>query len=112
MPDAAMSDPGPPIVHIVSWRLNGTSAVERARQAERIVDAFRAGRADIPGLLRLEVGRNLIDAPDAWDVALCMVFASRADLDAYQRHPAHLAIKALVGPMRSARAQVDFESTQ
>ena len=112
MPDRAMSDPSPPIVHIVSWRLNGATPADRARQAERIVSAFQAGRADIPGLLRLDVGRNVVDAPDAWDVALCMVFASRADLDAYQRHPAHLAIKALVGPMRSARAQVDFESTQ
>ena len=52
----------------------------------------------------------MIDAlPDAWDLALSMVFASRADLEAYNAHPAHRQIKTLMGPMRLARCQVDFE---
>jgi hypothetical protein len=38
-----------------------------------------------------------------------MVFGSRASLDAYQTHPAHLALKAIVGPFRSERGQLDFE---
>ncbi len=97
------------IAHIVTWRLNGATVDERADQAQRIVEAFQKTSSAIPGLLRMEVGANVIDAADAWDLALNMVFSSRADLQAYQSHPAHLAIKALVGPMRLARAQVDFE---
>jgi Stress responsive A/B Barrel Domain len=97
------------IAHIVTWRLNGTSAQERAEQAQRIMDAFKATQPLVPGLLRLDIGPNAIEAIDAWDLGAYMVFASRADLEAYQCHPSHLAIKALVGPMRSARAQVDFE---
>jgi heme-degrading monooxygenase HmoA len=97
------------IVHIVTWRLNGATVDERAGQAQRIVAAFQKTSSAIPGLLRMEVGANAINAADAWDLALYMVFASREDLQAYQSHPEHLAIKALVGPMRLARAQVDFE---
>ena len=99
----------PAIVHIVSWRLNGVSAAQRCEQAERIIQAFEAARPQMGGLLRMEAGTNVIEAPDAWDLAVVMTFASRAALDAYQAHPSHLAIKALVGPMRSARSQVDFE---
>lgn len=73
-----------------------------------MVQAFEALRTQIPGLLRMEVGANVIEAPDAWDVALYMVFASRDALDAYQTHPGHLKIKTLVGPMRSDRVQADF----
>lgn len=97
-----------PLVHIVTWRLNGATPQERASQAETVVQAFEALRPQIPGLLRMEVGANVIEAPDAWDVALYMVFAGRANLDAYQTHPGHVAIKALVGPMRSERGQADF----
>jgi Stress responsive A/B Barrel Domain len=97
------------IAHIVTWRLNGASAQERADQARRIVEAFKATQQQVPGLQRMDIGPNVIGAADAWDLGLYMVFASRADLEAYQALPAHLAIKALMGPMRSARAQVDFE---
>lgn len=97
------------IVHLVAWRLNGADAQLRAQQAQRIVEAFHAARPQWSGLERLEIGPNIIAAADAWDLGLCMVFATRADLDAYQLHPAHQAIKALAGPMRAARVQVDFE---
>lgn len=99
----------PLIVHIVSWRLHGSSPEERSGHARRIVAAFENARTQVDGLLRLEAGPNLIEAPDAWDLAVVMVFASRAALDAYQTHPSHLAIKALVGPLRSVRGQIDFE---
>ncbi len=98
-----------PILHVVTWRLNGSTPEERKAQADRIVIAFKGTEERVPGLLRLEVGRNFIEADDAWDVGLCMVFASRAALDAYLAHPDHLAIKTLVGPLRKSRCQVDFE---
>lgn len=107
-PPKRLDAPSSAIVHVVSWRLNGSSAPARAKQARRIVAAFEAMRGRIDGLLRLEAGAGVIEAPDAWDVAVVMVFESRAALDAYQSHPDHLAIKALVGPMRRERGQIDF----
>lgn len=103
------SAPSTGIVHIVSWRLNGPTPAARAAQAEQIVQAFTALRHQIAGLLRLDAGPNVVEAPDAWDVAVVMVFESRNALTDYLSHPSHQAIKALVGPMRSARSQIDFE---
>lgn len=97
------------IVHIVAWRLNGTDEAARLAQAQAVVAAVEATRGRIPGLLSLDTGRNVVDAADAWDVGAVMVFASRAHLDAYQTHPIHLDLKAMVGPLRSARSQLDFE---
>lgn len=94
--------------HIVMWRLNGVTNDERTEQADRIVQAFESLRGHVPGLLRMEVGVNVIDAVDAWDLALSMVFASVDDLKAYNAHPRHLEIKSLVAPLRAARCQVDF----
>lgn len=97
------------IVHVVSWRLSGSTPLARGQQADTIVAAVEATRGQVPGLVRLEVGRNVVEAADAWDVGAVMVFHSRAALDAYQSHPAHLALKAVVAPLRSARSQFDFE---
>ena len=97
------------VVHVVSWRLNGDTPAARERQADTIVAAVEATRSQIPGLVSLDVGRNLIEAADAWDVGAVMVFRSRADLDCYQTHPAHQALKSIVGPLRNARSQLDFE---
>jgi hypothetical protein len=97
------------IVHVVSWRLNGKTPLERGHQADTIVAAVEATRGRIPGLVSLEAGRNVVEAPDAWDVGAVMVFESRAALEAYQSHPEHLALKAIVAPLRSARSQLDFE---
>ena len=97
------------IVHIVMWRMNGASADERLSQARTAAAAFEATRGTIAGVLDMQVGVNVIDAPDAWDLALSMRFENRAALEAYAHHPAHLEIKKLVGPLRMDRKQVDFE---
>lgn len=97
------------IFHIVSWRLNGSSPQQRSEQAKKIGIAFEEARSQIKGLIRQELGSNVVKDVDAWDLAVVMVFESRAARDAYQVHPSHLAIKALVGPMRKERTQIDFE---
>jgi hypothetical protein len=98
-----------PIAHIVSWRLNGQDQAEKMAQAIQIKQAFNAMKSQVPGLNQLEVGHNMVDNPDAWDVSAYMVFDSLQSLVEYQSHPAHLEIKKLVGPMRLERCQVDFE---
>ena len=97
------------IVHIVMWRMNGATADKRLSQALTAAAAFEATRGTIAGVLDMQVGVNAVNAPDAWDLGLSMRFESRAALEAYANHPAHLEIKKLVGPLRMDRKQVDFE---
>jgi len=89
--------------------MNGATANERLAQARTAAAAFEATRGTIAGVLDMQVGVNVVDAPDAWDLALSMRFENRAALAAYGDDPAHLEIKKLVGPMRMERKQVDFE---
>lgn len=96
------------IVHVVCWRLLGADEAERGRNAATVVAAVERMRGQVPGLLSLDVGVNVVPAPDAWDVGAVMVFRTRADLEAYQGHPVHLALKAVVGPLRVARGQFDL----
>lgn len=77
-------------------------------QADTIIEAFLALKNKIEGLLKLEIGQNCVDHPDAWDISVYMVFASPAFLDLYQANPMHLDIKKLIRPMRLDRGQVDF----
>jgi hypothetical protein len=48
-------------------------------------------------------------APDNYDVLLVATFRSWADLDAYQKHPAHLMVADYIRNVRQNRAVVDYE---
>lgn len=97
------------LAHMVMWKLNGATSQARQVQAQALVQAFEATRGKLSGLLRMDVGANLIEAVDACDLALCMVFESRQAFEAYNAHPEHLKIKKMMEPLRLARSQVDFE---
>ncbi len=98
------------IKHIVLWKLKDQAAgAGKAENAERICRDVAALAGCVPGLLSIEAGINL-DAPEgAWDVALYSEFESREALAAYQVHPEHEALKALVAEVREDRAVVDYE---
>lgn len=95
-------------VHLVLWQLNGANAEIKSTQAQEVVSAFQGLVGQVPGLLSLTVGANELKSDGAWDLGLSMKFESLQALEAYNQMPEHLAIKALMGPMRQARAMVDF----
>ena len=99
-------------VHIVFWRLldqapNGKSKEENAAEMKR---RFEAIRGDMPGLLRCEVGLDVLHTPDSFDVALYCEFESRAAYEAYVIHPLHKEIGGFIGAVRSERRAVDYEA--
>lgn len=97
------------VAHMVMWKLDGAAAQVRRGRAQNMLPMFKALRGKVPGLLRLEVGTNLLDAADACDMALYMVFESRQALENYNIHPEHLKIKAVMASQRLMRSQADFE---
>ena len=74
-----------------------------------IRDALEAQRGKIPGLLRVEVGRNFAASRRAVDFSLICDFDSRESLAAYHRHPAHMQTRALVDPLIEEHWIVDYE---
>jgi hypothetical protein len=98
------------IKHIVFWRLkdreNATSRDENARAIKEKIEGLR-GR--IPGLLHIEAGIDFNQSETACDVVLYSEFESRAALDGYQDHPAHVEIVKFIGERRTERRIADYE---
>ena len=93
------------IRHIVLWRLKPDA---HARFAE-IAAALQSQVGRVPGLQRVEVGRNFGAGRRAVDFALCCDFESRAALEAYHRHPVHHETRAIVDPLIAEHWIADYE---
>lgn len=93
------------IKHIVMWRI----AEPHQENARKIKEALEGLNGRIPGLLRLEVGVDFSREGESSDVVLYSEFESRAALDAYQTHPAHLEVVPLVKALRTERRVADYE---
>lgn len=94
------------IRHIVCWKLVDENKAEHAQKIQSMLEHL-VGK--VPGLLRLEVGINLPEAPsDNWDVVLNSDFESMEALDAYQVHPLHKEAAAFIMTVRNQRVCVDY----
>jgi quinol monooxygenase YgiN len=95
----------PMVRHIVLWRLKP----EGRERFDKIKATLEAQAGRIPGLVRVEVGRNFKDGRRTADFALTCDFADRASLEAYHRHPAHQETRAVVDPLIEEHWIVDYE---
>jgi len=93
------------IRHIVLWRLKA----EAVSQFPLIKSLLEKQVERIPGLLRVEVGRNVKEGRRAVDFALTCDFADRAALEAYHKHPAHHETRAVVDPLIEDHWIADYE---
>jgi len=93
------------IRHVVLWRLKS----DQADSFEGIRIALEGQIGRVPGLARVEVGRNFGVSRRAVDFCLICDFESRAALDAYHRHPAHHEVRAIVDPLIAEHWIADYE---
>lgn len=93
------------IRHVVLWRLK---PMERDI-FHTIRSALEAQQGKIPGLLRVEVGRNFATGRRAADFSLICDFESRDALAGYHRHPVHMQTRAVVDPLVEEHWIVDYE---
>jgi heme-degrading monooxygenase HmoA len=94
------------IRHVVLWRLRAGAQ----SRFEEIRAALQAQMGRIPGLLRVEVGRNMRPGRRAVDFALICDFDSRPALEAYHAHPAHHETRAVVDALIEEHWIVDYET--
>lgn len=96
------------IKHIVVWRIS--DAVDKEKTAQIIKENLEALKEKIDVLRDIRVGINFNDTDAASDIVLETVFDSKADLQAYQEHPAHVAVgRDYVRPNVSERRVIDYE---
>ena len=76
---------------------------------QETVEKLLGMRGRIPGLVSLHAGQDRLRSPRSCHICLSTLHASWEALEAYQNHPAHLAVKAHMHAVMERSASADFE---
>lgn len=95
--------------HIVLFRLIASDVDQSLNTANEMRARLRSLRGLVPGLLTLDVYRDVGTVEGHWDIALVADYANSDALAAYQSHPAHREVVDWIDTVVSDRAVVDYE---
>lgn len=98
------------IRHIVLFKLkNFDSEIEKSEVLNTLKSSLDGLKSKIPEIQQFEVGINLKDSPNAFDLGLNSEFLSLNDLEKYRVHPEHVKVVELIRKHTSDRVVVDYE---
>lgn len=81
-----------------------------APEADAILDGLHGLKDLVPGVVSVAAQRDLGLKDGNADIHFDVAFASEEDWQAYQRHPAHVAlIRQLIAPAITAKAFIQVE---
>ncbi|ABS39297.1 Dabb family protein [Clostridium botulinum] len=99
------------IKHIVMWRLKefaeGKSKLENANIIKINLEDLKH-RIDEVKLI--EVGVNINNSQQAYDVVLYSEFENLDDLNLYQNHPDHVKVGEFINKVKEDRIVTDYEA--
>jgi hypothetical protein len=95
------------VKHIVLWTLKDETKKDADKIVADLSKRFKALLGVVDGLTAIEIGRNF--TPGNFDIALYCELTTKEALDAYQTHPAHVAIKEIIHTLVCARECADYE---
>jgi len=93
------------LIHVVMMNLRDPEA-----DADRLAGLLNDLNGQIPELQSMAAGRNVVASDRAWDLALVSRFDDLAAMQAYQTHPAHVAVGAQIRAAATELAAVDFDA--
>jgi len=97
------------IKHVISWTLSAEDAAGKSAAFTAIAEGLGGLPHHIPELKSIHVGQDVDETDGNWDVVAIMDFESTAGLAAYQVHPEHQKVAAVIRSHTTGRAVVDFE---
>jgi hypothetical protein len=97
------------IRHVVAWKLAATDPDQKAADAAEIARMLSSLPPLIPSIVSLTVGPNMAYFESNWDVVLVADYDDLAGLEAYQKHPEHVAVAPRIKALVAERASVDIE---
>jgi hypothetical protein len=95
------------IKHIVFWKIKEDLDFDGVYEEMKIRIEDMNGK--IPGLIKVELGRDFNRSAPAFDVTLYSELENKEALATYQDHPVHQLVKEFIGAVTSDRAVVDYE---
>ena len=93
-------------IHIFGFKWNAAVTDEDKARARKEILAFRN---TIPGLVAVNVGRNLSPRGHGYEFVGLMTFTNREAAEEYARHPDHLALLDWLRPLIDA-VELDFQA--
>ena len=93
------------LVHLVCFKYKGD--VDTATRREHLTRL--GGLKDLPGVLDLKVGEDVVRSPRSYDTGLSITFPDRAALDAYQKNDRHVPVAQFGVSLSDHIVAVDFE---
>ncbi|HEX5858208.1 MAG TPA: Dabb family protein [Microbacterium sp.] len=94
------------IRHVAVFRFSPEFTAE---QREHWMSLLRALPAQIPEVLSMSVGTDVLGGPASHELAIVADFADLAGLAAYTAHPAHAEVLRISAPVKTSLATVDFQ---
>ncbi len=91
--------------HIVLYRLKDRS--EEAKKA--LKEKFLSLKSNVPQIVDLEVGTDILFSARSYDVALVITFVKKEDLPVYKAHPFHVGVANYVHSVMETSVSCDFE---
>ena len=93
------------LLHLVCFKYKSdVDAAARSDHRTRL-----AGLKDLPGVLDLKVGEDVVRSPRSYDTGLSITFPDRAALDAYQKDERHVPVAQHGAGLSEHIVAVDFE---
>ena len=93
------------IRHIVLFWLKDRSEATVAETLSKL----NGMRGQIPGMLSLDAGADIVGSPRSCDICLCETFTTREALEVYRTHPVHLPVQAHMHAVMERSASADYE---
>jgi argininosuccinate lyase len=99
------------VKHLVLWKMKPVADNRTGKEnAEILVQRLNALKSVISFAVSIEAGVNFNSTEAAYDVGLHTVFKTKEDLEAYQKHPAHVQVAEWVkSGIVESRVVADFE---
>ena len=94
--------------HIVMWKFADQPKEARVEVARSLAAALEGLVGEIPGLRSVTAEPDTLDEVGSWDLILIADLEDQAALDAYQVHPAHVAVAGMIKEAAVARSAVDY----
>lgn len=95
------------IKHIVFWKIK--EDLDFGGVYEEMKIRVEDMNGQIPGLHKVELGKDFNKSDVAFDVVLYSELENKEALTKYQDHPMHQLVKEFIGAVTSDRAVVDYE---
>ncbi|KOA19419.1 stress responsive A/B barrel domain protein [Clostridium homopropionicum DSM 5847] len=95
--------------HIVMWKLKEFAEDKgKIENAKEIKSKLENLKGKINEIQVIEVGININDSVQSYDVVLYSEFKDEDALERYQKHPEHVKVGEFIGKVREDRVVADY----